>query len=265
MVSSVIRSVRCDDVLNSFMDSSQGCVFFTLTTPDVVGILEIRKRWRNLRHYLVELFGKDVKYVMNYEIHPNGHGWHIHSVWNRYIPLRTHFAKIQSFGFGRMDVRKVDTQGVSDYLTKHALKAYRGVSRRQRDKDPSFRLRLVNCSRGLPRLSDYSWRSDHKTKVDQMFRDYLNRTGKIKSHRLIDPHFTTGDLQQVVPLGQKIGKPKWTLNPNIYKQCDLAVLMGCNSLFDLPDKFAKLQNDLHVCKKDLQKQEIFPTRSEFLL
>lgn len=104
--------------------------FFTLTTPDVVDIHEIRDRWRKFRHYLVELLGKDTKYIMNYELHPNGHGWHIHSVWNAYIPLKTHYHKLKDFGFGRVDVQLVNSLGVAEYLSKHALKAYRGVSKK---------------------------------------------------------------------------------------------------------------------------------------
>lgn len=177
MVSKLIKSVRCEDVLNAFMSGAQGCVFFTLTTPDVVDIYEIRKRWRKVRHFLVEKY-PGVKYVMNYEIHPKGHGWHIHSVWNRFIPLRVVLGKLQECGFGRVDIRRVNTKGVSDYLTKHALKAYRGVSRAEMARNPSFRLRLVNSSRGLPVLSDYVWKSDLKETVRVAYNRYrLNTMG----------------------------------------------------------------------------------------
>lgn len=165
MVSKSIKSVRCDDVLKAFMASSKGCVFLTFTTPDVVDVYEIRKRWRGVRHFLCEKY-KGVKYVMNFEIHPKGHGWHIHSVWNRFIPLTPDILyKFHEFGFGRVDIRRVNSRGVSDYLTKHALKAYRGVSQAEMKRNPSFRLRLVNASRGLPVLSDYEWRSDFKADV----------------------------------------------------------------------------------------------------
>lgn len=165
MVSKSIKSVRCDDVLKAFMASSKGCVFLTFTTPDVVDVYEIRRRWRGVRHFLCEKY-KGVKYVMNFEIHPRGHGWHIHSVWNRFIPLNVGtLNKFHEFGFGRVDIRRVNSKGVSDYLTKHALKAYRGVSQAEIKRNPSFRLRLVNASRGLPVLSDYEWKSDLKQDV----------------------------------------------------------------------------------------------------
>lgn len=157
MVTNEIRKVRCRAVLDQFLSSSRGCVFFTLTTPDVVDLEEIRARWRGLRHWLSRMLGKDVKYVMNYEVHPLGHGWHIHSVWNCYIDLRKHLKKIQSFGFGRVDVRKVDSVGVSEYLTKHALKAY---AKRCKCENGVKRARLVNASRKLPVLSDWHYDSE---------------------------------------------------------------------------------------------------------
>lgn len=170
MVSKIIRQTRADDVLNDFV--KKPCVFLTLTTPDVVDIIEIRSRWRSLRHWLQETF-PNVKYVMNYEIHPKGHGWHIHGVFTCYIPLTKYLIKIQSYGFGRVGVEKVTSKGVADYLTKHALKAYRGVSLHNRELlGRSIRLRLVNTSRGLPRLSDYKWHSLYNDRFKSIF-DYL--------------------------------------------------------------------------------------------
>lgn len=177
MVSTEIRKVRCDDVLSKFCENGSA-VFFTLTTPDVVDIVEIRSRWRKLRHYLIaNVFPPGVKYVMNYEVHPNGHGWHIHSVFSRYVPLKRILPKLKSFGFGRVDVRKVNSKGVADYLTKHALKAYRGVSRALRESSgDSRRLRLVNTSRGLPRLSDYRYESEYKKGVNDLIRDIRDQS-----------------------------------------------------------------------------------------
>lgn len=168
--SKYVKTERCKDVLEIFCKENQVCTFFTLTTPDVVDIYEIRERWRNFRHYLVELLGKDTKYIMNYELHPNGHGWHIHSVWNTYIPLKTHYHKLRNFGFGRVDVQLVNSVGVAEYLSKHALKAYRGVSSKELESNAKFRLRLVNMSRGLPRLSDYYFTSDFLEKARQLLK-----------------------------------------------------------------------------------------------
>lgn len=168
-------------------------MFLTLTTADVVCLVEIRERWRNLRHWLLRTLGKDVQYVMNYELHPGyleksirlrtgeefiihgsgvSHGWHIHAVFSDFIPLRKHLRKIQSFGFGRIDVRRVSREGISDYLTKHALKAYRGLTRKERAQYPNMRLRLVNSSRGLPSLDSYLWKSSHLDESRRIFREW---------------------------------------------------------------------------------------------
>lgn len=145
MVSKLAREVRCTDVLRRFAEDNDGMCFLTLTTPDVVTIHQIRERWRNLRHDLVRRLGRDAKYVMNYELHPRGHGWHIHAVFNRYIPLRRGgLYRLRSFGFRMIRVEKVTTEGVALYLSKHCLKAYRGVSKQLQGQ--SKRLRLVNCS-----------------------------------------------------------------------------------------------------------------------
>lgn len=151
-----IRSVRCEDLLKELVKSGE-CVFFTLTTPDVVDYEEIRRRWRLLRHDLVRRLGS-VKYVMNYEIHPKGHGWHIHGVFDRFVSLRRFLPLIRKYGFGRVDFRRVTSVCVAEYLTKHCLKAYRGV--RKGCSLSGRRLRLVNTSRGLPRLNDYYYTSD---------------------------------------------------------------------------------------------------------
>lgn len=170
MIDLTTRKVRCSDTLDFLMCHNEGLVFVTLTTKDVCTLIEIRQRWRNLRHHLVRKYQKYLPdgskdtvngfhYVMNYEKHPGGHGWHIHAVFNRYIKLWGNSLEkdIQRFGFGRVNIKKVYSKGVSDYLTKHALKAFRGV----RDKDLSgVRFRLVNTSRGLPTLDSYSWHSE---------------------------------------------------------------------------------------------------------
>ena len=144
MVTNEIRSIRAHDVLSQFMNGSSGCVFFTLTTPDVVDLCEIRRRWREFRH---ELF-RDIKrrkrivpkYVMNYEVHPGGHGWHIHSVINCYVDLRRYLPLIRRCGFGRVDVRRVNSEGVADYLTKPR----EALTRRDRETPFSaFRVRLA--------------------------------------------------------------------------------------------------------------------------
>lgn len=201
------KQMRCKDTLRLLMNDGHA-VFFTLTTPDEVDFGEIRRRWRILRHDLIRDLRKHNKheplFVMNYERHPGylqklvkddntvekvirsdgrPHGWHIHGVINCRIPLRRYRAMLNRSGFGRVDVRRVNTMGVADYLTKHALKAYRGLSRLARARMECQRMRLVNVSRGLPALSEYVWRSDEIDRTRAVFRelvkDHKDDYGKI--------------------------------------------------------------------------------------
>lgn len=178
------RKLRCEDALLLLVKSGRA-TFFTLTTPDVVEYPEIRARWSRLRLYLLQDMrrrGLEPQYVMNFERHPGylqkvvnndtfeecvirsdgiPHGWHIHGVISCRIDLRRYLGAMHAYGFGRVDVRPVTTTGVADYLTKHALKAYRGISKRERDRNGVQRLRLVCTSRGMPSLSDYRADSPH--------------------------------------------------------------------------------------------------------
>lgn len=178
------RKRRCDDALE-ILTRGGDATFFTLTTPDVVEYPEIRARWARLRLYMLQDMrrqGGNPQFVMNYERHPGylqkvvkkdtfeecvirsdgiPHGWHIHGVMSCYIPLWRYLPAMRAYGFGRVDVRHVTTTGVADYLTKHALKAYRGISKREREKNGVERLRLVSCSRGMPALHDYRTTSGH--------------------------------------------------------------------------------------------------------
>ena len=102
--SSTIRKIRAADTLDELIKNK--CYFMTLTTRDVVSYYEIRERWRNLRHWFVRRL--KCRYIQNFELHPWGHGWHIHVVIDNFIPLKKHLKKIQSFGFGRVDIRRVE-------------------------------------------------------------------------------------------------------------------------------------------------------------
>lgn len=178
------RKRRCEDAL-AILTREGRATFFTLTTPDVVEYPEIRARWCRLRLYMLQDMrrrGLNPQFVMNYERHPGylqkvlnadtfdeeiirsdgiPHGWHIHGVMSCRIELRRYLGAMHAYGFGRVDVRPVTSIGVAEYLTKHALKAYRGISRREREKNGVQRLRLVSCSRGMPALHDYRTESGY--------------------------------------------------------------------------------------------------------
>lgn len=192
MTTKEIKETRCMDALKLLSESGEA-VFFTFTTPDVVDYHTIRARWCRLRHELLRSLrtqygkGRKVLYVMNYEKHPgylqkvvrhpqcveivkrsdgNSHGWHIHGVINCFVPLDRFLPLVRACGFGRTDVRRVTSKGIATYLTKHALKAYAGLSRKEREKYKGQRMRLVNASRGLPTLDEYSYRSPLLTAME---------------------------------------------------------------------------------------------------
>lgn len=215
MVTKEIRRFRCDDALKILMDYKEA-VFFTLTTRDEVDFLEIRRRWRAFRNDLMRHLRRTyplrrIHYVMNYEMHPGylqklvkdaygeklihgtgrSHGWHIHGVFNCFVPLYYFRHYLERHGFGRFDIRRVKSKGVSDYLTKHALKAYQGLSAKDREKYQGSRRRLVNTSRGLPALNDYAYKSAHLVMVRKIMKekkeDIYRLKKSIDSDLTIDP------------------------------------------------------------------------------
>lgn len=203
----IIRQVRALDSLKLI---GSGATFVTLTTADEVDLHGIRRRWRKYRNSLqkrAKRRGMMLRYVMNYELHPgylikvvsgpNGgervlhgtgqsHGWHIHAVVGGDITDTRHL--LDKANFGRCDFRSVTSSGVMDYLTKHALKAYRGLTRKERERYRGMRVRLVSTSRGLPRLSDYNWESKliRRTKAlrDQWHKEMEETGGRYDYRRL---------------------------------------------------------------------------------
>lgn len=118
--------------------------FWTFTTRDVCSFSTVAARWREVRHFLGQHY-KPFRYVQNFELHPLGHGWHVHFVSDTFINLKKHYNKIQSFGFGRINVKVCYSSMISGYLVKHAFKPTN-----RNDKDGSrVRFRHINVSRNL--------------------------------------------------------------------------------------------------------------------
>lgn len=141
MIKITRKMFRAETVLNEMM-SRGGAFWWTLTTPDVVNYSEISKRWRRVRHYLSRKYSPFC-YIQNFEIHPKGHGWHIHFICDSFIDVRRHFSKMRKFGFGRVSCSRVYSNGITDYLVKHAFKPVRANHR----DSSSVRIRLLNVSR----------------------------------------------------------------------------------------------------------------------
>lgn len=157
MISFSLKRFRVESVIGSFGKS----VFLTLTTPDKCSYAEIRLRWRKFRHDYFRAVRGRPKYLMVYEPHPHGHGWHIHIVIESgFLPL----AQIRRFssaaGFGRVHIEKTYGSKCALYLGKYLTKALASAKTLG-----VRRVRLVNLSRGLTRLCDIS--------VDSPYRDFI--------------------------------------------------------------------------------------------
>jgi hypothetical protein len=257
MITKEIKEVRCDDALHILMSCGR-CVFFTLTTPDEVDYREIRERWRSLRHDLLREIRKNashkIEYVMNFErhnpyllkvankdtdtefiLHSDGHchGWHIHGVINSFVPMDKFLPLIHSHGFGRTDVRWVNSSGVAHYLTKHALKAYRGLSRRDRAKYGDGRYRLVNTSRGLPPLTSYRYESEHLRQIHK---------------RMIEARSTEIEMREHGITPDK--RPDYRI---IRVYSELSYLLGLRTNYQALEYISNLQSEL---RKKERKEEL---------
>ena len=123
--------------------------FLTLTVPEhglPLNVVTARFRaLRNSRFVRDLLKGHD--YVCVYEKHPNGHGWHIHIVLNRFVPIREFRLISGRYGFGRIHIELCGSD-IGKYISKY-------ISKTLQDRpDDCKGLRLINVSRGLLALRD---------------------------------------------------------------------------------------------------------------
>lgn len=142
MLKSVKKKFRLEVALDEL--ARTGPLFFwTLTTADCCDYATISQRWKGVRHWLNEKFD-NFRYIQNFELHPLGHGWHIHFVCNHFIDLKTLLPRFRDFGFGRVNVKEVVSLTVGNYLLKHAWKP---VKNSNTSNVP--RVRLINISKNL--------------------------------------------------------------------------------------------------------------------
>lgn len=145
------RSLRVEWAIDS-MAAKGDCYFYTFTTPDIVSCKECASRWRLFVRsgYWQSIYSKDSgnHYLMVFEKHSNGHGWHIHFVTNFRHDVDMLRLYTWPVGFGRINAvycgRHTDALG--RYLGKY-------VSKQFRKRDPETKgVRLCNVSRGLTTL-----------------------------------------------------------------------------------------------------------------
>jgi hypothetical protein len=123
--------------------------FLTLTVPEHgLPLKVVTARFRALRNsrYMRDLL-KNHAYICVYEKHPSGHGWHIHIVLNRFVPIREFRLVAERYGFGRIHIELCGSE-IGKYISKYITKTL------QARPDDCKGLRLINVSRCLLALRD---------------------------------------------------------------------------------------------------------------
>jgi len=96
-------SDACRVNIRHLLDTGK-CWMWTFTFAEVLAIDEGCKRWSALSAALVREFGFTA--VRVFELHPGGHGLHIHCVARGWYPIRRLRSLSGAYGFGRIHVTK---------------------------------------------------------------------------------------------------------------------------------------------------------------
>jgi len=111
----------------------RGSLFFwTLTFREVMTDTRIGSAYRYFQDDIINLFYGNIAGVRVFEVHPGGHGLHVHFVVNRFIPKRLVDALSRKHGLGWTFVRPAKAEVVpylSKYLRKTGPKLSPGVRR----------------------------------------------------------------------------------------------------------------------------------------
>lgn len=139
----------------TLMESRGRLRFFTVTVKEHgLPLRFVADRWRsftNSRWWRRISKGKD--YIMVYEPHPKGHGWHIHFLTNFYIPVDDLRYHCNCHNFGICFAEGCDA-GTVVYMAKYISKG--NFLRRM---EGARNVRLVNVSRSMLPLYDIEVRS----------------------------------------------------------------------------------------------------------
>lgn len=151
--------------------ASRGRLRFGTLTVKVEG-LPLRVVADMWRAFANTRFWRDLSrkrdYVMVYEPHPNGHGWHIHFVCNFFVPVRDLVRVAGNYGFGVCWMESIPSAHVA-YIAKYITKSNR-LARQEGSKG----VRVVNVSRSMLPLRDIDV---HSSMIDFIRRFWHTRTG----------------------------------------------------------------------------------------
>jgi len=111
------------------------CLFWTFTFKEVTTPEAGAKIWDRLRRRLVRQW-PEARLVRVFELHPGGHGLHVHAATPDWLSIRTMLRHAKAAGFGRIHVCKWKSDGTGpeagDYLGKYLTKARPECLKRKR-------------------------------------------------------------------------------------------------------------------------------------
>lgn len=154
----------------TIMEQKDRLRFFTLTVPESdLPLRVVADRWRD---FVGTRWWRRLKrkgdYIVVYEPHPSGHGWHIHVITNFFIPWQELSLMARVVHFGHTDIEAVDS-GCALYCAKYLSKA-KVLKRLLGAKN----VRIVNVSRGLVRLKDIEV---HSPSIDFIRSNWIHGSG----------------------------------------------------------------------------------------
>lgn len=112
----------CIFSMNRLLKGKQHAFLWTFTFPDTCSFEVGATRWSNLSKDLVRYF--EFRGVRVFELHPGGHGLHIHVVTDRYYDVHKVLRLAKSHGLGRTNVKRLPANAV-EYVAKYLSKQRR--------------------------------------------------------------------------------------------------------------------------------------------
>lgn len=144
---------------------------WTFTTPDVVGMDQLARRWDNFGKRILRGRKKLVKWMRVFEPHVS-HGYHVHAVAVRRYDVTTIRTHAERSGFGRLNVTVIPGEKVgyvAKYLNKHkrrpgekcrrlwACQGFKGISASKVRIADSWHQWVWGNAVGPGSAKDYPW------------------------------------------------------------------------------------------------------------
>jgi hypothetical protein len=93
---------------------------WTFTFKDVLAVKDTRKRWNYLLTLLIRMW-PHLQGIRVFELHPGGHGLHVHLVTNSRIDVNKARELAEKAGWGRIHVKEIPSERIG-YLGKYLTK-----------------------------------------------------------------------------------------------------------------------------------------------